>query len=84
MWRSMFLAIGVYMVLLGVQCLGVQKFVLKETQTVVEPVGVLGEMKAVTSHREYSPQPWVPYSLMTTGVVVCIYTYTLPRLVKGK
>jgi len=75
MWRSLFLALGVYLVLLGAQCLGVEKFVL----SVHEPPRQLaeGEFKP-GPRREVTPPPWAPWSLMSTGAVVCLYSFTIP------
>jgi hypothetical protein len=81
MWRAFFLAIGTYLVLLGAQCLGVEQFVLKSrdndrtAQTVIlDPDG--SQAKA---GRVIDPPPWAPWSLMATGAVVCLYSFSIPR-----
>jgi hypothetical protein len=82
MWRSFFLAIGITFVLVGVQFLGIEKVVLK----------MKGEPPAATSPFdtepkpapavEVNPPPWAPYSMMSTGAIVCLYSFTLPKRFK--
>jgi hypothetical protein len=71
MWRSFFLAIGAYCCLLGVEALAVEKAVLK-----VDP-------RSTTSWREISPPDWAPWSLLGTGAVVMLYSFTIPQRVNG-
>jgi hypothetical protein len=82
MWRALFLAVGAYLVLLGAQCLGVQKFILKPenpqaSESWMDPRGL------TTTRRELTPQPWVPYSLMATGTIVCVYCFSIPKRLSG-
>jgi len=82
MWRSLFLAVGAYLALLGAQCLGVQKFILKPenpqaSESLFDPRG------AMTPRREVTPQPWVPYSLMAAGTIVCVYCFSIPKRLTG-
>ncbi len=74
MWRSFFLAVGVYCCLLGVEALAVEKAVLKRDITV--------EGKQ-TTQQEIAPPEWAPWSMMAGGAVVMLYSFTLPRRVKG-
>jgi hypothetical protein len=80
MWRSFFLAIGVYLVLLGGQCLAVDKFVLNIHEKVQAKPGVAKTAAtAVGPAKTIVPADWVPWSLMSTGAVICLYSFTLPR-----
>jgi hypothetical protein len=72
MWRSFFLAIGAYFCLLGVEALAVEKAVLK-----VDPVN------PQTTWREVVPPDWAPWSLLGTGAVVMLYSFTIPQRVSG-
>jgi hypothetical protein len=72
MWRSFFLAIGAYSCLLGVEALAVEKAVLK-----VHP----HERQSAT--REIVPPDWAPWSLLGTGAVVVLYSFTVPQRVGG-
>ncbi len=86
MWRAFFLAIGIYLVLLGAQCLGVEKFILKARQPAVEQASALfaAEPAKLGPHKEVVPPPWAPWGLMTTGAVVCLYSFSIPNRINGK
>ncbi len=81
MWRAFFLSIGLFMALLGGQCLGIQKFTLKfrEEPTVIEGGLMDGSQVKPGAKRVIAPPGWVSWSLMATGAVVCLYSFTLPR-----
>ncbi len=85
MWRSLFLAIGVYVFLLGAQCLGVDRFILKSRLPAAPQAAPAngGEAK-VAPNRELVPREWAPWILMSTGIVVCGYSFTIPRRMKTK
>jgi hypothetical protein len=72
MWRSFFLAIGAYCCLLGIEALAVEKAVVK-----VDP----GATQTAT--REIVPPDWAPWSLLGTGAVVVLYSFTVPQRVGG-
>ena len=72
MWRSFFLAVGVYVCLLGVQAIAVERAVLKPE--VASEVGV---------QREIAPPDWAPWGLMAAGAVVVLYSFTIPQRVGG-
>lgn len=74
MWRSLFLAIGAYTCLLGVEALAVEKAVLKQPEN-GQPRKFLKE--------DISPPEWAPWSLMASGAVVVLYSFTIPRRVGG-
>lgn len=67
MWRALFLAMGIYCCILGLQGLAIDKAVMKARS---------GEGAAP---REVRPPDWAPWSLMSGGVVVSIYSFTLKR-----
>lgn len=73
MWRSFFLAIGVFTILLGAECLAVETVTFKPKTSngqVVEPA------------RTVRTPEWAPWSLMGAGAVVVLYSFTLPKRVK--
>lgn len=72
MWRSFFLAVGVYVCLVGVQALAVERAVLKAD------VAAQSGMQ-----REIVPPDWAPWSLLGAGAVVVLYSFTIPRRVGG-
>ena len=70
MWRSLFLALGVYSCLLGVEALAVERAILKDPEG-----SVAVEQKVI------APPQWAPWSLMAGGAVVVLYSFTIPRRV---
>jgi hypothetical protein len=86
MWRSFFLAVGIYLVLLGVQCLGVQKFVLKKRELIIpQPTDVFTAQETkLGPNKELVPPPWAPWSLMSTGAVMCLYSFSIPSRIRKK
>jgi hypothetical protein len=72
MFRSLFLALGTYSCLLGVEALAVERAVLKKPE---------GDTAAV--QRVVAPPDWAPWSLMGGGAVVVLYSFTIPKRVSG-
>lgn len=87
MWRAFFLAIGISLVIIGAQCLVVDRVVLAHgaRQEVKENVGLFGTQTTTTSAggKELRPPDWAPWSLMASGAVVIIYSFTVPKRVSG-
>jgi hypothetical protein len=86
MWRALFLAVGVFLVLLGLQCLGVQKFILKAREPVLQQQTFVwrAQTPQLGPKKELIPPPWAPWSLMSTGAVVCLYSFSIPSRVRSK
>jgi len=59
MWRSLFLAFGVYSALLGVEALALERAVLKPTEE--------GQRRLIQAE-EIVPTDWAPWSLMAIGL----------------
>ena len=74
MWRSLFLALGAYTCLLGVEALALEKAVIKKP--------VEGQPNQYTKEDLVPPQ-WAPWSLMGGGAVVVLYSFTIPRRAMG-
>lgn len=75
MWRSFFLALGAYCCLLGLQALAIDKAVLKPRTN---------SGKVIAPARDIVPPDWAPWSLLSAGSVVVLYSFTLPRRAKEK
>ncbi len=73
MWKSMFLAMGIFSFILGVECLLIDEAELNKAP---------GEDKAAITER-FAPPEWAPWSLMSGGAVVVLYSFTLPQKLKG-
>jgi hypothetical protein len=74
MWRALFLAVGLFCCLLGVQCLLIEKAVLVDRG---------GSSQAAAAIREIQPAEWAPWSLLAAGTVVMLYSITLPKKLGG-
>jgi hypothetical protein len=74
MWRAFFLAVGAYVMLLGVEALAVEKAVLKPE--------LVGQDKFVKS-QDLVPPEWAPWSLMGAGAVTVLYSFTIPPRLKS-
>jgi len=81
MWRSFFLAIGVTLCILGVECLGVERVVLKARKPAPKPAATFlsDPPPSVGPRHEIIPPDYAPWSLMGLGAVVILYAYDLPR-----
>lgn len=72
MWRSMFLAVGIFMLVLGLESLLIDRATVVSNRDSTSP--------AIS---ELIPPPWAPWSLMSTGAIVILYSFTLPKKFKG-
>jgi len=83
MWRAFFLAIGVSLVILGAECLGLDKVTLRLREPPPPPVSPFDVEPKTGPQKQIIPPPWAPWSLMASGMVVCLYSFTIPRRVNG-
>ncbi len=72
MWRSLFLALGISACILGAECLVIDKAVMARR-------GAAKTAQASRSPREVKPAEWAPWSLLSGGAVVMLYSFTVPR-----
>jgi hypothetical protein len=82
MWRSVFLAVGITLCILGLECLFVEKAVLAsgEANTRSSALVSMLSTKGSTS-REVVTKEWMPWSFMSAGAVIILYTLTLKKQV---
>ncbi len=84
MWRAFFSAIGIVLLILGVECLLIDSAVLAagvvDDPMPLQNAGLFGAapMQAV-SNRIFRPAEWIPWSLLTSGAVVLLYAISLHR-----
>jgi hypothetical protein len=83
MWRAFFLAIGFFVMILGVECLGVERVSLKVRDAPPAPVSPFDTSAKEGSQKQIVPPPWAPWSLLASGAVMCLYSFTIPRRVAG-
>ena len=88
MWRAFFLACGISLLIIGAQCLVVERVVLAhgkggaQTQNSEYLFGGESTPTAV-GKKDIIPPDWAPWSLMAAGAVVMIYSFTIPKRVSG-
>lgn len=80
MIKSFFLSIGIFAIILGVECLILDKAVLAPSQ---DPTIAGFAERMATSQREISPPEWAAWSLLSVGAVVILYSVTLPQKMKS-
>ena len=70
--------------ILGVECLGVERVNLKVRSESPAPVSPFDFETNTATQQQLVPPPWAPWSLLASGAVVCLYSFTIPRRVAGK
>ena len=80
MWRAFFLSLGIYSLLLGLECLVIDKAVVAATS---EPTAAGMIQRATPAYREIQPPEWAPWSLLSGGAVTILYSFTIPRKMSG-
>ena len=83
MWRAFFLAVGLFMVILGLECLMVDRVLLKFREDPPPAAWPFDTAPKLGAPKQIIPPPWAPWSLMSSGAVVCLYSFTIPRRVSG-
>jgi hypothetical protein len=84
MWRALFLAIGTTLIIVGLEFLAVQKITLTLREDPPPAASPFEQAPKVGPNRQIKPAGWAPWSLMSSGAVVCLYSFTLPRRIKGQ
>ena len=85
MWRALFLACGIFMCILGAECLVVERFVMAgEPVPVAEPgpttiFGGTSTPALAVSSKDIEPAEWAPWSFLSSGAVVILYALTINR-----
>jgi len=79
MWRALFIAVGIMAIIIGLECLFIESAIFyspKDTQasSFVNPVG-----NPAANTREWRPQEWFPYVVLSAGMITVIYAFTLPK-----
>ena len=79
MWRSLFLATGIVLCILGAECLILEKAVLAQKHEPATDTSVFLNPTVTPSVGEIKPPDWAPWSLLSGGAVVILYSYSIPR-----
>jgi hypothetical protein len=68
MWRALFLAVGLFMLVVGAECLAIDQATINSAEQ--------GKVN-------FAPPEWVPWTLISAGAVTMLYSFTLPQKFKG-
>jgi hypothetical protein len=83
MWRAFFLAIGVYMCIVGAECLAIERFELAAEEVEDQPATPATLFGAppmpMTGSRVIEPREWAPWSFLSAGSVIILYALTINR-----
>jgi len=79
MWRALFLAMGISLIIIGAESLTIE-------QAVLVPRPQKASANALTSVATkppvvVKPPEWCPWTFLSTGAVVVLYSFTIPRRV---
>lgn len=85
MWRSFFLAVGLTLCILGLECMFVQKAVLatspnalnSSTQDFQNPYAADYGVPVSTETGVIEPPEWAAWVCLSLGVIVIMYSHTL-------
>jgi hypothetical protein len=90
MWRSFFLAGGVALCILGIECMVVDRFVLADSVTKSGPFMTTddytawdADLSTTAERRVFVPPEWAPWGLLSAGVMVALYSSSFPKRQAG-
>jgi hypothetical protein len=78
MIKSVSLGIGAFLLILGLTLHAVDSYTVRPKVEATSTFGFTPEPKVVT------PEPWKPWAYIGAGVVLCLWTCTLPAKINGK
>jgi hypothetical protein len=81
MWRAFFLALGIYACIFGAECMVVESYVMASESSPPPQQTSLFQPSTgpMVTKREWRPPEWAPWSLLSTGAIVILYSLTLNR-----
>jgi hypothetical protein len=87
MWRAFFSAIGIVVLILGLECLVIDQAVMANRgesdtyQARIQTASLFGGggSSMQESSRVFRPSEWIPWSLLATGAVTVLYAASYRR-----
>lgn len=74
MWRSLFIAVGIFAIVLGLECLVVEEFEWRPKARPGAPATA-----AAPRGEQFAPPDWAPWGLLSTGAITVVYAVALPK-----
>lgn len=83
MWRAFFCAVGIMLMIMGLECLLIDSAVLvqgvaDEPAQQQSAFGMFAN-QAVQNNRIFKPSEWFPWSLLAVGAIVLLYAVSFRR-----
>jgi hypothetical protein len=80
-WRAFFMAVGIMLVILGLECLMIDSATLAsdDPAPVSAELSLFGAQAVLDPGRIIRPPDWIPWSLLASGAIVLLYAITLPK-----
>jgi hypothetical protein len=83
-WRAFFFAVGTMLVIVGVECLLIDSATLKSKGAEAAQISntawlTSSQVSAQPTGRVVRPQEAHPWSLLASGAIVLLYSFTLPK-----
>jgi hypothetical protein len=84
MLRGFFLAIGLSMMIFGLECLAIERVYFRVHDDAPPTNSLTASAPKAGPAKQFAPAPWMPWSVLSSGAVVCLYSFTIPRRMVGK
>jgi len=81
MIRSFFLAVGIFTAIVGLECMVLDRAIIVSKAKAAP--GVPPTATPVLQTRQIVPPDWAAWTLLSAGVVVVLYSFTIPRRTSG-
>lgn len=82
MWRALFMAVGIFMVILGAEFLIVEKVVMADSaKSSASQISATTTINGSLKNHDFKPPEGLPWILLSAGAVIIIYTFTIPKRV---
>ena len=83
MWRSIFIAVGIMGIIIGLECLLIDSanfYSAADTEAgvFINPVAV-----PTSNVHQWRPKEWFPWVILTAGGITVLYAITLPKRFGG-
>lgn len=86
MWRAFFCAVGIVLIIMGIECLLIDSAILvagvldDPIPQIQQPTGGLFSPPVQTTvDRVFRPSEWFPWSLLASGAIVLLYSISLRK-----
>jgi hypothetical protein len=85
MWRAFFCAVGIVLIIMGIECLLIDSAVLvagvidDPSMMPQQQNGGLFSAPPTTVDRVFKPSEWFPWSLVASGAIVLLYSISLRK-----